>query len=152
MTCWRKLLLLTSNRAFRPLLPHLQVLQALDSTCGRCESLGHTVLRALICAVSTPATPTCIPAFITAWVIDTLPVIEQAETREVILNALEKSGLRRTQQGEALVLTVHDVEQEMQIEEIGMQSLKAFAKLYTVHALKLCQMLYALWHVQTDCT
>ncbi|KAL0048944.1 hypothetical protein WJX82_002927 [Trebouxia sp. C0006] len=56
----------------------------------------------------------------------------QAETREVILNALEKSGLRRTQQGEALVLTVHDVEQEMQIEEIGMQSLKAFAKLYTM--------------------
>lgn len=84
--------------------------------------------------------------------IDDLPVIEQAETREVILNALEKSGLRRTQQGEALVLTVHDVEQEMQIEEIGMLSLKAFAKLYTVHALKLCQMLYTLWHLQTDCT
>ncbi|KAL0048945.1 hypothetical protein WJX82_002927 [Trebouxia sp. C0006] len=61
----------------------------------------------------------------------------QAETREVILNALEKSGLRRTQQGEALVLTVHDVEQEMQIEEIGMQSLKAFAKLYTAFARKM---------------
>ncbi len=84
--------------------------------------------------------------------IDNLPVIEQAETREVILNALEKSGLRRTQQGEALVLTVHDVEQEMQIQEIGMQSLKAFAKLYTVYALELCQVLYTFWHVQTDCT
>ncbi len=84
--------------------------------------------------------------------IDDLPVIEQAETREVILNALEKSGLRRTQQGDALVLTIHDVEQEMQIEEIGMQSIKAFATLYTVHAPKLCQMLCTFWHVQTGCT
>ena len=83
-------------------------------------------------AVSTPATATCIPAFIDAWVIDDLLVDEQAETREFVLNALEKSGLRRTQQGEALVLTVNDVDQEMQIEEIGMLSLKAFAKLYTV--------------------
>lgn len=61
----------------------------------------------------------------------------QAETREVILIALEKSGLRRTQQGEAVVLTVHDVDQEMAIAEIGMLSLKAFAKLYTAFARKM---------------
>ena len=128
------------------------MLQALDSTCGRCENFGHTLLQEIEIIDTRCATPTCIPAFITAWVIDNLPVIEQAETREVILNALEKSGLRRTQQGEALVLTVHDVEQEMQIQEIGMQSLKAFAKLYTVYALELCQVLYTFWHVQTDCT
>ena len=106
----------------------------------------------MIHAVRTPATPTCNPAFTNAWVIDDLPVIEQAKTREVMLNALGKSGLRRTQQGEALVLTVHNVEQEMQIEEIGMLSLKAFAKLYTVHALRLCQILCTFWHVQKGCT
>lgn len=101
--------------------------------------------------LGTPAT--CIPAFIDAWLslLDELPMMEQAETREVILIALEKSGLRRTQQGEAVVLTVHDVDQEMAIAEIGMLSLKAFAKLYTVHAHNLCQMLHTFWHVQKGC-
>lgn len=105
-----------------------------------------------MCAVSTSATATCIFAFIDAWVIDDLIVDEQAETREVILHALENSGLRRTQQGQALVLTVHGIEQEMQLEDIGMLSLKAFAKLYTVHALRPCQMLYTFWHVQNGRT
>ncbi|DBA68459.1 hypothetical protein WJX79_009497 [Trebouxia sp. C0005] len=65
----------------------------------------------------------------------------QAETREVILHALENSGLRRTQQGQALVLTVHGIEQEMQLEDIGMLSLKAFAKLYTAFACKMAECL-----------
>ncbi len=60
----------------------------------------------------------------------------QADCREAFLSALGNAGLRRTQQGSALVLTVYDVDQEIKVEDIGTMTLPDFLKLYTVNALK----------------
>ncbi|DBA92180.1 TPA: hypothetical protein ACH3X1_015893 [Trebouxia sp. C0004] len=46
----------------------------------------------------------------------------QAEVGEVVLEILERAGLNRTQQGAALMLTVHGYETEVKIEDIGRMS------------------------------
>lgn len=49
-----------------------------------------------------------------------------------MLKILEKSGLIRAQQGKALVLTVHDFDEELRMEDISRMPLTDVAKLYTV--------------------
>ena len=49
-----------------------------------------------------------------------------------MLKILERSGLNRTQQGAALMLTVHGYETEVKIEDIGRMSRTDLANLYTV--------------------
>jgi hypothetical protein len=62
-----------------------------------------------------------------------LALLPQAEAGEVVLKVLEKSGLIRTQQGAALMLTVHGYETEVKIEDIGRMSRIDLANLYTVN-------------------
>jgi len=64
-------------------------------------------------------------------------VFSQAETRGIVLNILEKSGLMRSQQGNAIMLTVHGFDEEMNLEDISSMPHTDLAKLYTVtgHAL-----------------
>lgn len=51
----------------------------------------------------------------------------------MLLKLLERSGLTATQQGSALVLTVHGFDEEMKVEDISRMPCKEFAELYTVH-------------------
>lgn len=49
-----------------------------------------------------------------------------------MLTILKRSGLNRTQEGAALMLTVHGYETEVKIEDIGRMSRIGLANLYTV--------------------
>jgi len=64
-------------------------------------------------------------------------VFSQAEARGIVLNILEKSGLMRSQQGNAIMLTVHGFDEEMKLDDISSMPHADLAKLYTVrgHAL-----------------
>ena len=66
-----------------------------------------------------------------------LAVCSQAEARGIVLNILEKSGLMRSQHGNAIKLTVHGFDEEMKLEDISSMPHADLAKLYTVrgHAL-----------------
>ena len=68
---------------------------------------------------------------------DLLAVYSQDEARGIVLNILEKSGLMRSQQGNAIMLTVHGFDEEMKLEDISSMPHANLAKLYTVrgHAL-----------------
>ena len=57
------------------------------------------------------------------------------------MRILDKSGLIRTQQGKALVLTVHGFNEEIKMEDVGKLPHTDIAKLYTVQ--------YA-WSTSTD--
>ncbi len=48
------------------------------------------------------------------------------------MRILDKSGLTRTQQGKALVLTVHGFNEEIKMEDVGKLPHTDIAKLYTV--------------------
>ena len=48
------------------------------------------------------------------------------------MRILGKSGLTRTQQGKALVLTVHGFNEEIKMEDVGKLRHTDIAKLYTV--------------------
>lgn len=50
----------------------------------------------------------------------------------MVLGIMEKAGLVRTQQGTALLLTVHGVNEEVKMVDIGKMPLTEVAKLYTV--------------------
>ena len=50
----------------------------------------------------------------------------------MVLNILEKSGLMRSQQGNAITLTVHGFDEEMKLEDISSMPHTDLAKLYTV--------------------
>lgn len=65
----------------------------------------------------------------------------QAEAREGVLRILDKSGLTRTQQGKALVLTVHGFNEEIKMEDVSKMPHTDIAKLYTVHVRKVAQCL-----------
>lgn len=54
----------------------------------------------------------------------------------MLLKLLERSGLTATQQGSALVLTVHGFDEEMKVEDISRMPCKEFAELYTAYARK----------------
>lgn len=56
----------------------------------------------------------------------------QADAREMVLGIMDKSGLIRTQEGTALLLTVHGVDEEVTMGDIGKMPLCNLAKLYTV--------------------
>ena len=55
----------------------------------------------------------------------------QIGIRDLLLDILIHQGLRRTQQG-ALIVTVHDAPEELDLEAIGAMPLSEMAKLYTV--------------------
>lgn len=61
----------------------------------------------------------------------------QIEAREGSLKLLERSGLARKQQGSVLVLTVHDQEEDVLIQDISKMSPVHIAKLYSVSTLHL---------------
>ena len=56
----------------------------------------------------------------------------QADAREMVLRIMDKSGLVRTQEGTALLLTVRGVNEEVTMDDIGKMPLGDLAKLYTV--------------------
>ncbi|DBA92181.1 hypothetical protein WJX77_001073 [Trebouxia sp. C0004] len=65
----------------------------------------------------------------------------QAEAREGVLRILDKSGLIRTQQGKALVLSVHGFNEEIKMEDVSKLPHTDIAKLYTAHVRKVAQCL-----------
>ena len=72
-----------------------------------------------------------------------LPFSPQAEAGELVLKLLERSGLVRTQQGAALMLTVHGIATEMKMDNIANMTCANLADLYTVsnpNASLLCYM------------
>lgn len=56
----------------------------------------------------------------------------QEHARDTCLAALERAGLKRTQQGSAIVLTATEPAEEIQLEHFSQMSVLHFAKLYTV--------------------
>ena len=74
-----------------------------------------------------------------------LSVILQTEARDVSLRILERTGLVLKQQRSVLVLTVHDQEEEVKVEDIHGMSPTHIAKLYTVSSMDLsAQIVHAL--------
>ncbi|DBA68454.1 TPA: hypothetical protein ACH3X2_013746 [Trebouxia sp. C0005] len=65
----------------------------------------------------------------------------QAEARGIVLDILEKSGLMRSQQGNAIMLTVHGFDKEMKLEDISSMPHAELAKLYTAYVQKQAQCL-----------
>jgi len=61
----------------------------------------------------------------------------QTEARDVSLRILQRTGLVLKEQGSVLVLTVHDQEEEVKVEDIRGMSPTHIAKLYTVSSLDL---------------
>ncbi len=61
-----------------------------------------------------------------------LPFSPQAEAGELVLKILERSGLIRSQQGAALMLTVHGIATEMKMDDIANMTCANLADLYTV--------------------
>jgi hypothetical protein len=61
----------------------------------------------------------------------------QTEARDVSLRILQRTGLVLKEQGSVLVLTVHDQEEEVNMEDIRDMSPTHIAKLYTVSSLHL---------------
>jgi len=73
-----------------------------------------------------------------AWLTGSLvSVILQTEARDISLRILKKTGLVLKEQGSVLVLTVHDQEEEVKVEDIRDMSPTHIAKLYTVSSLHL---------------
>ena len=58
--------------------------------------------------------------------------VTQAEVREMFLRILDKSGLRRSEGGTAILLTGRDSTEHCKIDDIIAMSLSDLARLYTV--------------------
>ncbi len=73
-----------------------------------------------------------------AWSTGSLvSVILQTEARDASLRILERTGLVLKEQGSVLVVTLHDQEEEVKVEDIRGMSPTHIAKLYTVSSLDL---------------